>query len=181
MTCPRPQLASGTFGVQPQDCLILSIVVLSSCHCTSSPVELECSLCLTFIFLSFRMPLWLTTPTRIHSDPQGSPQMAPYPDHLPPRRTPAHKATFRALPLAPPGKPTLLHGGGGEVEVAQLCRLFATPWTILQARILEWVAFPFSRGPNPGSNPGFPHCGLILYQLSYEGSLYYIPISSYKL
>ena len=29
-------------------------------------------------------------------------------------------------------------------------RLFATPWTIvhgiLQARILEWVAFPFSRG-----------------------------------
>ena len=34
-------------------------------------------------------------------------------------------------------------------------RLFVTPWTvvhgILQARILEWVAFPFSRGiPNPG-------------------------------
>ena len=29
-------------------------------------------------------------------------------------------------------------------------RLFVTPWTtvhgILQARILEWVAFPFSRG-----------------------------------
>ena len=38
-----------------------------------------------------------------------------------------------------------------EVKVAQLC-LFVTPWTyytvhgILQARILEWVAFPFSRG-----------------------------------
>ena len=31
-------------------------------------------------------------------------------------------------------------------------RLFVTPWTvILQARILEWVAFPFSRG---SSNPG---------------------------
>ena len=87
MTCPRLQLASGTFGVQPQDCLILNTVVLSSCHCTSSPVELECSLCLTFIFLSFRMPLWLTTPTRIHSDPQGSPQMAPYPHHLLPLQT----------------------------------------------------------------------------------------------
>ena len=41
-----------------------------------------------------------------------------------------------------------------EVKVAQLC-LFATPWNylgqnnpvhgIIQARILEWVAFPFSR------------------------------------
>ena len=42
---------------------------------------------------------------------------------------------------------------------------------ILQARILEWVAFPFSRGsPNPGINPGFPHCRWILYQLSHKGS-----------
>ena len=32
---------------------------------------------------------------------------------------------------------------------------------ILQARILEWVAFPFSRG----SNPGLLHCRWILYQL----------------
>ena len=35
-----------------------------------------------------------------------------------------------------------------EVKVTQSC-LFATPWTkvhgILQARTLEWVAFPFSR------------------------------------
>ena len=37
---------------------------------------------------------------------------------------------------------------------------------ILQARILEWVAFPFSRG----SNPGLQHCRWILYQLSYQGS-----------
>ena len=37
-------------------------------------------------------------------------------------------------------------------------RLFATPWTvILQARILEWVAFPFSRGSsNPGIEPRSP-------------------------
>ena len=43
---------------------------------------------------------------------------------------------------------------------------------ILQARILEWVGFPFSRGsfqPRE-SNPGFPNCRRILYQLSYKGS-----------
>ena len=55
-------------------------------------------------------------------------------------------------------------------------QLFATPWTvvhgILQARILEWVAFPFSRGifPSQGSNPGLPHCRRILYQLSHQES-----------
>ena len=53
--------------------------------------------------------------------------------------------------------------------------LFAIPWTvhgILQARILEWVAFPFSRGtfPTQGSNPGLPHRRQILYQLSHKGS-----------
>ena len=32
------------------------------------------------------------------------------------------------------------------VKVAQWFPTLATPWTILQARILEWVAFPFSRG-----------------------------------
>jgi len=43
---------------------------------------------------------------------------------------------------------------------------------ILQAGILEWVAFPFSRGIflTQGSNPGLPHCGQILYQLSHKGS-----------
>ena len=44
---------------------------------------------------------------------------------------------------------------------------------ILQARILEWVAVPFSREwifPTRGSNPGLPHCGWILYKLSYQGS-----------
>jgi len=33
---------------------------------------------------------------------------------------------------------------------------------ILQARILEWVAMPFSRG-------SFPHCRQILYHLSHQG------------
>ena len=43
---------------------------------------------------------------------------------------------------------------------------------ILQARILEWVAFPFSRGifPTQGSNPCLPYCRWILYQLSHKGS-----------
>ena len=43
---------------------------------------------------------------------------------------------------------------------------------ILQARILEWVAFPFSRGifPTQGLNPGLPHFEQILYQLSHQGS-----------
>ena len=54
-------------------------------------------------------------------------------------------------------------------------RLFATPWIvhgILQARILEWVAFPFLQGifPTQGSNPGLPHCRWLLYQLSHKGS-----------
>ena len=43
---------------------------------------------------------------------------------------------------------------------------------ILQARILEWVAFPFSRGSSQPrlSNPGLSHCRWILYQLSHKGS-----------
>ena len=38
-------------------------------------------------------------------------------------------------------------------------------------RILEWVAFPFSREhPDPGIKQGLLHCRQILYQLSYQGS-----------
>ena len=42
---------------------------------------------------------------------------------------------------------------------------------ILQARILEWVAFS-SPGdlPNPGIKPSLPHCRWIPYQLSHKGS-----------
>ena len=61
-------------------------------------------------------------------------------------------------------------------------RLFVTPWTvarqtplsmgILQARILEWVAMPSSRGSSrpKDSNWGLLHCRRILYQLSYQGN-----------
>ena len=43
---------------------------------------------------------------------------------------------------------------------------------ILQVRILECVAFPFSQVtfPTQWSNPGLPHCRQILYQLSHKGS-----------
>ena len=45
-----------------------------------------------------------------------------------------------------------------------------SPWN--SPRILEWVAFPSSRGifSTQGSNPGLPHCRWILYQLSHKGS-----------
>ena len=40
---------------------------------------------------------------------------------------------------------------------------------ILQARILEWVAIPFSRGifPTQGSNPGLLHSRRIIYRRSH--------------
>ena len=62
-------------------------------------------------------------------------------------------------------------------KVTQLCLTLCDPMEykvhgILQARILEWVAFPFSRGIflTQGSNPGLPHCRQILYQLSHKGT-----------
>ena len=43
---------------------------------------------------------------------------------------------------------------------------------ILQARILQWVAIPFSRASSQpqGSNLGLVYCRRILYQLSHQGS-----------
>ena len=57
-------------------------------------------------------------------------------------------------------------------QCVQLCDpMDYTVHGILQARILEWVAFLFSRDlPTQGSNPGLPHCTWILYQLSHKGS-----------
>ena len=67
-------------------------------------------------------------------------------------------------------------------KVAQSCLTLCNPMgcslsdssvhEILQARILEWVAVPFSRGifSTQGSNPGLPHCRRILYHLSHQGS-----------
>ena len=85
-----------------------------------------------------------------------------------------------------------------KVKVAQLCLTFCDPMDytvdgILQARILEWGAFPFPRGSSQPrdqtqvsrtagrfftvwatshlvSNQGLLHCRQILYQLSYQGN-----------
>ena len=68
-----------------------------------------------------------------------------------------------------------------KVKVAQSCLTLCDPIDctvhgILQARILEWVAIPFSRGSSQprdqtqGSNPGLPCCRQILYPLSHQGS-----------
>ena len=72
-----------------------------------------------------------------------------------------------------------------EVKVAQLCLTLCdlvdyTVHGILQARILEWVAFPFSRGSSqPRDRTRLLHCRRILYQLSHQGScleLHLIPL-----
>ena len=51
---------------------------------------------------------------------------------------------------------------------------------ILQARILEWVAIPFSRGSSrtQGSTPGFLHCRQIVYHLSRQRSLLHYQLST---
>ena len=68
------------------------------------------------------------------------------------------------------------------VLVAQLCLTLCDPMDcglpgssvhgVLQARILEWVAIPSSRGIylTQGLNLGLLHCRWILYQLSHKGS-----------
>ena len=64
-----------------------------------------------------------------------------------------------------------------KVKVTQSCLTLCdlmdyTVLGILQARILERVAVPFSKGvfPTQGSNLGLLHCRQIIYQLSHKGS-----------
>ena len=63
-----------------------------------------------------------------------------------------------------------------NMKVALSCPTLCNPLDctvqeILQARILEWVAFPFSRGSSqPRDQPGSPTCRWILYQLSHQGN-----------
>ena len=46
-----------------------------------------------------------------------------------------------------------------------------SPGSSVQARILEWVSIPFSRGlPSPGMNLGLSHCRQILYHRCHQGS-----------
>ena len=58
-----------------------------------------------------------------------------------------------------------------KVKVTQWCPtlcdpMFYTVHGILQIRILEWAAIPFSQA----SNPGLPCCRWILYQLRHPGN-----------
>ena len=67
-------------------------------------------------------------------------------------------------------------------RVAQLCPTLCDPMDcsppgssvhgVLQERILEWVAIPFSSRvfPTQGLNLGLLHCRQILYHLSHQGS-----------
>ena len=60
-----------------------------------------------------------------------------------------HSSTTKLRPPAP--SPTLLSTHSVKVKVAQLCPTLCNPMYytvhgILQARIQEWAAFPFSRG-----------------------------------
>ena len=62
-------------------------------------------------------------------------------------------------------------------KVAQSCLTLCDPLDyivhgILQARTLEWVAFPFSRGSSQPRDQTqvYLHCKWILYQLSHKGS-----------
>ena len=71
---------------------------------------------------------------------------------------------------------TLVFFGIVKVKVAQSCPILCNPMDytihgIVQARILERWPFP-SLGdlPNPGKNPGLPHCRQILYLLSHQRS-----------
>ena len=78
------------------------------------------------------------------------------------------------LPSEPPGKPS-------EVRVSQscptLCDPMDSPWNspiqntgVGNCSVLQGIF------PTQGSNPGLPHCRLILYQLSHKGSpVYFLP------
>ena len=64
-----------------------------------------------------------------------------------------------------------------KVKVAQSCPTLCNPMDhrvhgILQARVLEWVAFPFSRGSSQPRNQTQVSriAGGFFYQLSHKGS-----------
>ena len=116
---------------------IMSSAGLVFCHFTPEPAEV------LFTSLPLNSDWWLTTYWDTYLSPSG---------------------LFEILweRLSWP----LLCGSEVKWKSFSHVRLFATSRTmgILQARMLEWVAFPFSRGlsPTQGSNPGLPHCRWIL-------------------
>ena len=80
-----------------------------------------------------------------------------------------------ALLQVPPGKPQIMTYV--KVKIIQPCPTLCDPVDysdhgIFQDRILECVACSLLQGifPTLGLNPGLPHCGRVLYQLSHQGS-----------
>ena len=77
-----------------------------------------------------------------------------------------------------------------KVKVTQPCLTLCNPKDysprgssvhgILQARILEWVAIPFSRGSSQ-TRDWTPHCRRILYHLSHHGSPKILGVGSLSL
>ena len=68
----------------------------------------------------------------------------------------------------------------GKWKLLSCVRLSVTPWTvvhgILQARILEWVAFPFSRGSSQLREPTQVSCiagGFYTTELTWEAEEVY--------
>ena len=72
---------------------------------------------------------------------------------------------------------SITNSGLSESESRSVCPTVCDPVDyavhgILQARVLEWVAFPLLQGifPTQRLNLGLPHCRRILYQLNHKGS-----------
>ena len=111
---------------------------------------------------------WLPTPVLLSGESQGQRKLVGYgpwghkeSDSIELLKTHTHPPTLNneaggETPTHPPTTPRELlelhlHSGKGEVKVAQSCPTPRDPMDytvhgILQARILKWVAFPFSRG-----------------------------------
>ena len=61
-------------------------------------------------------------------------------------------------------------GSNSGLPHRQILYCLSHQWSL---KILEWIAYPFSRGTSrPRNQTGLLHCRQILYQLSYQGSPY---------
>ena len=116
-------------------------------------------------------------PSNRKNETAGTEMASTIPGHLPPPH-PRHPRTVRAtFGILSPSESTMTQnkgkqretgcwvcvlGGRVKVRVIQSCPTLCDPLDytvhrILQARILKWVAFPFSRDlPNPGTKPKSP-------------------------
>ena len=76
---------------------------------------------------------------------------------------------------------SVIHSLKVKVKLLSHVQLFVTPWTVAYqapqsmefSRQEYWSVLPFPfpwHLPDPGSNPGVPHCEQMLYHLSHQGS-----------